>query len=313
MVHLFAVGVVLFALPGSASLAPTGAAVHPIVECVATDGGGTYVASFGYLNEHSEAVAIPVGPNNGFTPPPRNRGQTTVFQPGRVRHAFAVPFDARRLVWHLRGPDRRGRRSRTSKWSPVCAPPTITATATPAAGPSGWNTSSVTVTFTCTPGGGIPIASCPAAQVVDSEGAHQTVTGTVTDAAGRSAIATIVLNLDMTAPTLAVDAPPDGASVTTPEITVSGLVVESLSGLAAVTCNDAAATVTNSQFSCAVPLAPGENAVVVRAVDVAGNSVSRALTVSLVPEVAPPTVHVTSEVRARTAQLLTITSEASDP
>jgi hypothetical protein len=83
--------------------------VVPILECVQRNANGTYTARFGYDNSTGAAVTIPVGANNRFTPGNQNRGQTTVFQPGRVTNAFSVTFtrgQGNNLgVWHLRGPD----------------------------------------------------------------------------------------------------------------------------------------------------------------------------------------------------------------
>jgi hypothetical protein len=95
-------------------------AVRPVLECVVKNGSGTYTARFGYQNDNTAAVTIPVGPNNKFTPSPQNRGQTTVFQPGRVRNAFSVVFDGNNLVWYLKGPDGQGRTSTASRYSTRC-------------------------------------------------------------------------------------------------------------------------------------------------------------------------------------------------
>jgi hypothetical protein len=70
---------------------------------------GSYTARFGYNNTTGAALTIPVGANNYFTPGKQNRGQTTVFQPGRVTNAFSVTFTASQgsnlAIWFLRGPD----------------------------------------------------------------------------------------------------------------------------------------------------------------------------------------------------------------
>ncbi len=85
------------------------ATVAPILNCVMRNQNGTYTAKFGYHNSTGAAVTIPVGANNYFTPGKRNRGQTTVFQPGRVANAFSVNFTKGRsnnlAVWYLKGPD----------------------------------------------------------------------------------------------------------------------------------------------------------------------------------------------------------------
>ncbi len=78
----------------------TQAGVHPFLDCV-TQGSGSYSATFGYRNDDSTAKTIVVGTDNYFTPPPIDRGQTTVFQPGTVHNAFtvaAVPTAAK-LTW----------------------------------------------------------------------------------------------------------------------------------------------------------------------------------------------------------------------
>src|SRR5207237_1192940 len=64
-------------------------------------------------------------------------------------------------------------------------PPKITATALPAANSNGWNNSNVTVRFTCTPTTA-PVATCPQAQTVSTDGAAQTVSGTAVDVAGNT-------------------------------------------------------------------------------------------------------------------------------
>ncbi len=94
-------------------------AVKPVLECVAANPDGTFTAKFGYLNQNSVPVTISVG-NNKFTPLPQDRGQTTEFQPGRIRFAFEVPFNGNNLVWTLKGPDNSGRTSTASRNSARC-------------------------------------------------------------------------------------------------------------------------------------------------------------------------------------------------
>src|SRR5262249_10860637 len=85
------------------------ATVAPILECVQRNQNGSYTARFGYDNSTGAAITIPIGANNYFTPGNQNRGQATVFQPGRVTNAFTVTFskgkDENLAVWFLRGPD----------------------------------------------------------------------------------------------------------------------------------------------------------------------------------------------------------------
>ncbi|MCG3163162.1 MAG: hypothetical protein JMDDDDMK_04545 [Acidobacteria bacterium] len=85
------------------------ATVVPILECVQHNQDGSWTARFGYDNSTGAAATIPVGSNNYFRPGSQNRGQTTVFQPGRVNNAFSVTFSiaqgSKLAVWYLRGPD----------------------------------------------------------------------------------------------------------------------------------------------------------------------------------------------------------------
>lgn len=81
--------------------------VWPALEFVADNGDGTFTAFFGYDNRNASAVAIPVGPENTFSPEPANRGQPTVFKPGvstpYPKSAFAVVFPGGKLTWSLNG------------------------------------------------------------------------------------------------------------------------------------------------------------------------------------------------------------------
>jgi PKD repeat protein len=77
--------------------------VRPVLECVVQNSSTSYTAWFGYKNDNPVAVTIPVGSTNKFTPNPQNRGQTTVFQPGRQVRVFSVLFDGNNLVWTLAG------------------------------------------------------------------------------------------------------------------------------------------------------------------------------------------------------------------
>ncbi len=152
----------------------------------------------------------------------------------------------------------------------AAAPPTITAVASPGANANGWNTSNVTVTFTCAAGSSA-IVNCPAPQVASSEGTSQVISGTVVDASGNTATASVTLNIDKTPPAVAITAPSDGTVSSTATIAVTGTVSDSLSGVSSVSCNGSAAVVNSGTFSCNISLNVGVNLVKVRAADVAGN------------------------------------------
>lgn len=78
--------------------------IRPILECVSDNGGGWYTAYFGYLNENSNSVTIPVGANNRFVPAPEHRGQPELFMPGRHTNVITTNFPAdENVVWSLDG------------------------------------------------------------------------------------------------------------------------------------------------------------------------------------------------------------------
>ena len=86
-------GTTRFATPFS-GMPECGDAPPPLVPvgifaCI-TDRGGTFDAVFGYENDNTVDVALPIGLRNFFAPQPANRGQPTVFHPGRHDNAFTV-------------------------------------------------------------------------------------------------------------------------------------------------------------------------------------------------------------------------------
>ncbi len=93
--------------------------LSPILECVDQLSDGNYRAHFGYQNDGSEAVSVPIGVDNAFTPAPENRGQPRQFRPGRAPDVFQVDFRSGTLVWTL-----TGRTSTASTSSKRCAPTT---------------------------------------------------------------------------------------------------------------------------------------------------------------------------------------------
>lgn len=112
--------------------------------------------------------------------------------------------------------------------------PTAIATAAPAPNANGWNNTDVTVTFTGTDGLS-GIASCTTPAVL-GEGAGQSATGTCTDNAGNvSAPATASnINVDKTAPVVAVTGVTDGATYIVGGVPAAGCATtDTLSGVAA--------------------------------------------------------------------------------
>ena len=81
--------------------------VIPLLDCVDFDPDTQQVtARFGYANPNATAIAIPVGADNFFSPPPSYRGQPTSFQPGTHPSAFSATFELDQtslLTWNLQG------------------------------------------------------------------------------------------------------------------------------------------------------------------------------------------------------------------
>lgn len=104
------------------------------------------------------------------------------------------------------------------------------------------------------------------------------VTATATGTSGHVATATIHVVRDLTPPRLAIYRPAPGSVVREGTIAVSGLVNDIVPGTvnateATVTVNGIPAEVVNRSFFVeGVPLAPGENTLVARAVDAVGNA-----------------------------------------
>lgn len=115
----------------------TNARISPILECVAPQEDGTYIAYFGYENFNTVAIDILAGNANRITGGGLtgvDQGQVTRFlypapnhpegRPGRTgfypNFAFNVPFNGSNLVWTLTGPDGSTRTSTASANSTQC-------------------------------------------------------------------------------------------------------------------------------------------------------------------------------------------------
>ena len=78
----------------------------PFLECVTDNGKGTFTAHFGYVNQTSHRIVVPLEPDNKFDPSPHDRGQPTIFDPGEHSEVFQVTFDGtdgKKIEWLLKG------------------------------------------------------------------------------------------------------------------------------------------------------------------------------------------------------------------
>ena len=92
-----------FAAPTPAEAQPN-RPIYPVYEGWVPNDDGTAVLVFGYYNHNSVAVEIPAGEANRFEPAPADRGQPTVFEPGRQRNVCFVVLPADHegnLAWTL--------------------------------------------------------------------------------------------------------------------------------------------------------------------------------------------------------------------
>jgi RHS repeat-associated protein len=150
--------------------------------------------------------------------------------------------------------------------------PTIATSVAPAPNAKGWNNTNVTVTFMCasTEAG---VAICPAPVAAATEGPNQQFCGQAVDAAGNvSAPACATVNIDKTPPTITYSLSPmpnAGGIITSTPVTIAFSCSDSLSGVA--TCSSPITVTTtglNQSFTGT-------------ATDVAGNSATATVTVSI--------------------------------
>ena len=128
-----------------------------------------------------------------------------------------------------------------------------------------------------------------------SEG-NNTVAVTARSAGWATSVAVIQVNLDTTAPHLAIVSPPASTRTAETSITVAGMVNDIVVGTvnsqeAQVTVNGVAATVSNRSFSAVAPLSLGQNTIQAVAIDRVGNTATASV---IVTRVASSQVHIVS-------------------
>ncbi|HEX4965048.1 MAG TPA: Ig-like domain-containing protein [Thermoanaerobaculia bacterium] len=168
--------------------------------------------------------------------------------------------------------------------------PTIQAAPAPPPNAAGWNSTDVTVTFTCADSGS-GVAVCPAPVTVATEGANQVVSGSATDAAGTAATASVTLNIDKTPPTItAAAAPaPNAAGWYTGPVTVT------------FTCADALSGVASCQAPVTVSTEGASQVVSGTVTDKAGNSATASVTVNVESPGSPPRITASASPAANAA------------
>ncbi len=228
--------------------------VRPVLECVVMNGSQSYTAYFGYLNENAFSVTIPIGSQNRFTPAPENRGQPTVFAPGRTpfypNAAFSVNFDGSNLVWTL-----QGRTSTASANSTRCAQqttPTPTATATATETPTATATATSTAeeptaTPTNTP------TETPVATATETP--TPTATATATETPTATATATSTAEEPTATPTDTPTETPVATATETPTPTATATATETPTATATATSTAEEPTATPTDTPTETPVA----------------------------------------------------------
>ena len=102
MPKILLVALVLCAVP---ALAQPESPIYPSYEGFAPNEDGSFTLVFGYYNANSVPVSIPPGDSNGFSPDPDERGQPTLFLPGRQRNVCRIvvgpEFEGRNFQWTI--------------------------------------------------------------------------------------------------------------------------------------------------------------------------------------------------------------------
>lgn len=155
-------------------------------------------------------------------------------------------------------------------------PPTVIPNLSPAPNAGGWETSPVTVSFTCSDSLS-GVALCPSSTLISSDGANQPVSGTATDVAGNTTTVSANVNLEQARPTISASVSPSANSSgwNNTNVTVT------------FTCNKSVSNIT----SCTSPqtVSQGIGQVITGTVqDQAGNQATTSVTLNI--DETPPTI-----------------------
>jgi Chitobiase/beta-hexosaminidase C-terminal domain len=149
------------------------------------------------------------------------------------------------------------------------AAPTISAALDKSPAGTGWfniSTGAPTVSFTCGDTGSSGLLSCPASHLF-GEGASQSWNGTAYDNAGNSASDGVTgVNVDLTAPTITLTTPPQGANYTVGQVVAASYSCADTGSSLLASCVGTTANGAN------ISTTPGSHSFTVNASDNAGNT-----------------------------------------
>jgi len=156
--------------------------------------------------------------------------------------------------------------------------PTIDAIPVPGPNAAGWNNTNVTVKFDCsdTVSG---VETCTAPINLATEGAGQVAEGIVTDYVGKSATASVTLNIDKTPPVIEIATPINAAAIKAATVLVEGTVSDA-NPVTLFSINGQNVSLNGNQFSHQFNLNEGVNALELVATDIANNQSAAFLTIT---------------------------------
>jgi len=96
-----------------------------------------------------------------------------------------------------------------------------------------------------------------------------------------SGVTVEITGTDLDAPTVRINSPANNSTVASSPVILTGLATDNTSGIESVFCNGVRADLSGDRFTCAIPLNPGANSIVVQAADLAGNVASASINVVL--------------------------------
>ena len=146
-----------------------------------------------------------------------------------------------------------------------------------------------------------------------AEGAH-TITATASDAAGNSASQSVDVVIDLTAPTVDILSPADGATLMSSPVEVR-FTATNPQAVSQASVNGVPAVLTGGVFVASVPLAEGANTLTASATDLAGNTGTDSVDVVLEVANTPPALLINAPINGTEVltDMPTVAATYSDP